>query len=157
MQGAVAAKRKPWQKNCTVLLDHSVSAPTVSGSERLTKCRYWWKRTSVRTWQTPLYRHKAAACAMHCHENGALCALNTYLQHRTDKKDLFMPFCLFYLQAVIATYFDGGNNANYQFFGGGGFYYGTTLNPRLNFFNFFSLPPRRLWLEIYLLFDLIFR
>lgn len=50
---------------------------------------------------------------MHCHENGALCALNAHHQHRTDKQEL--PFCSFYLEAVIATYVDGGNNANDKF------------------------------------------
>lgn len=66
-----------------------------SSSERLTKYRCGKKRTSMHPRKMPLYRHKAAVCDMHCHENGALCALNAHLQHRTDNtRNWTLPFCL---------------------------------------------------------------
>lgn len=96
MQAVVASKnpRKPWQKNCTVLLDHCDTAPTVSllrlessqvhRDSQSTGAR---RKELLCTWEkchfTVIKCQYVLRAALSWKWSLTVCALNAHLHHRT--------------------------------------------------------------------------
>lgn len=106
---------KPWHKNCTALFDHSDTAPTTfllllqhSQVHRDSQNTGAGRKEPVCTQQKCHFTGiKESKCAMHCHENGALCALYALCarlnpNHRTFKG--FGRVCRELLHKIISDF-----------------------------------------------------